>query len=388
MRRVAVFGASGFVGTAVVERLLAAGASVRAVIHSSGNAWDLARRFDFLVQADLMQPETLRGALDGCTHVVNCSRGGDEVMVQGLRNLLEACVAARVVRLVHLSSVAVYGDPPRPEASSEDAPPHPTDGYGRVKAQQDELVAAYARKGLASVILCPPSITGAGSDFVVDVLQALRAGRLALVDGGATPINVVDVNNLARAAELALDCAAPQPRRHFVVDDAPQDWRTLVAALLPLGEVAAPPRTIDRDEAARALPAPAPPPRASPLRSLKHLVSSDVRAALRKDPLLAGVDRSLRRVAGLLPTRLEDALRRRIEGPLRVARVRHGAPLDPYFTRLQLRGVRHECRLARSALGYEPLHSFERSVAAFRAWYETLHGFGGEFWPLARELEG
>lgn len=386
MKSVAVLGASGFVGTAVVERLLASGAwQVRSVIHSSGNAWELARRGVALVQADLMEPAALRAALDGCTHVVNCSRGGDDVMVQGLRNLLHACVAAKIERLVHLSSVAVYGDPPPRESAREEAPARPTDGYGRVKLEQDELVAAFVRKGLSSVVLCPPSITGAGSDFVLDVLNAVRQGRFALVDGGATAVNLVDVQNLARAAELALTCADADGRRIFVVDDEPATWREYADALLPWSE-AEPPPSIARDEAQRLFPPAAPSEKSSPLASVKHLVSSDVRAALRKDPLLAKVDRAVRGMVAALPRSIEDSLRRRIEGPIRVPRAASVAPFDAYLTRLQLRGVKHQCERARRVLGYEPPHSFARSLDAFRSWYAALHGFGDRYWALARQL--
>ena len=50
-------------------------------------------------------------------------------------------------------------------------------------------------------------------------------------------------------------------------------------------------------------------------RSFRHLISSEVRAALRKDPLLAKLDTRLRRTVGKLGTKVEDALRASVEGP-------------------------------------------------------------------------
>ncbi|HEY9446059.1 MAG TPA: NAD(P)-dependent oxidoreductase, partial [Burkholderiales bacterium] len=139
MRRIAVVGASGLVGSTLTERLLAQGADeIVPFIHSSGNAMRLARRGVELKMLDLMEPTQVEAALAGVTHVVNCSRGSDEVMLTGLSNLLAASRKHRVERFVHLSSVAVYGDPPPPESSAEDAPALPARGtYGWIKLQQD-----------------------------------------------------------------------------------------------------------------------------------------------------------------------------------------------------------------------------------------------------------
>jgi hypothetical protein len=105
-----VLGASGFVGAHLCERLIAAGTDeVVPVIHSSGSAWRLARRGVPLRSANLLDKHEIASALNGCTHVVNCSRGGDDVMLRGLRNLLDVCDGLRIAGFVHLSSVMVTG---------------------------------------------------------------------------------------------------------------------------------------------------------------------------------------------------------------------------------------------------------------------------------------
>src|SRR4051794_40362052 len=99
MRRIAVIGASGFVGSTVFERLLAKEPEQPlAFVHSSGNAMRLARRGIELRMLDLLDPKQVDSQLAGATHVINCSRGGDEVMLKGLKNLLAACRQHRVQR--------------------------------------------------------------------------------------------------------------------------------------------------------------------------------------------------------------------------------------------------------------------------------------------------
>src|SRR6185369_11974080 len=112
--RVAIVGASGFVGATLLERLLGRGVELRALIHSSGGAWRLSRHGMPLHAFDLLSPDETTRALDGCTHVVNCSRGSRALMFEGLQNLLDACLRLRIERFIHVSSVAVYGDPPPP----------------------------------------------------------------------------------------------------------------------------------------------------------------------------------------------------------------------------------------------------------------------------------
>jgi len=387
-KRVAIVGASGYVGTTLVERALHRGErNVVAIIHSSGNAWRLARWGVALTAADLLNRNDLAKALEGCTHVVNCTRGGNDVMFDGLANLLGVCRDLDVRGFVHLSSVLVHGDPPPPNSVSEDGDTHPATGsYGWIKLQQDAMVQKAAAAGLPASILCPPNITGAYSGYLLAIVDAIRNERFALVDGGEAPVNVVDVHNLCHAIELAIDRGSREARRMFITDDEPVRWIDLVAPLAKLAEVELPLPGIAAEALRRMRDADTAMPRGSLGRSVKHLVSSDVREALRKDPLLARADAWMRRTVGKLGTRVEDALRSSIEGPRRVAMASDGKPLHVALCAQQLRGVRHSCEEAKRRLGYRPQYSFAKSMAAFEAWYRAHTGMDTDAWPLLRLL--
>jgi len=384
MKRVAVIGASGFVGSTLVERLLSGGGNeVVPFIHSSGNAMRLARRNMNLQMLDLLDAHQVDAALKGVTHVVNCSRGGDEVMLTGLKHLLSAAKRQRVERFVHLSSVAVYGDPPPPESTREGAPTRPVGGtYGALKLKQDGMVAAAAASGLSSVTLCPPNIGGPYSFFLVALVDTLRAGRFALLDDGDAPCSLVDVSNLCHAIELALTNGPGDGARMFVTDDENTTWRTVIDNLLPLVVSARTVPRVSREQLESARVAPSKP--ASIGRSLKHLVSSDVREAFRKDPLWAKVDFALRRTVARLGKEREDALRLSVEGPLKVQPI---APtFDPGLCCQQMRGVVHSCALAKEKIGYKPVFSVAQSMEAFRTWYRIEHGMDTAAWPLLEQL--
>jgi predicted dehydrogenase/nucleoside-diphosphate-sugar epimerase len=382
--KVAVFGASGFVGSTLVEQLREKKIDVVAAIHSTGNAWRLARSGVPLRSVDLMSRGGIADALRGCTHVVNCTRGSDELMIRGLKNLLAEAAQQRVRRFVHLSSVAVYGDPPPGESEREECEPQPTPGtYGAIKLHQDELVASAHARGLNSAILCPPNITGLYSPFLCSVLDDMRCGRLALVDEGQMPISLVDVENLCHAIELALRIDRADGRRTFVTDRDGITWKDLSDELMPLAELSAPLPSLPLStiEAPRSAPG-----RPSPLRAMKHLVSSEVQSALRADPLFDKAALAARAVIKKLPTRFEDGLSRRIGGPVRVSKVPTTPSFSSRYIGQQLRGVIHSSERAVRTLGYVRIVEFPESMERFRRWYVATRGMQSESWPLAREL--
>lgn len=371
----------------LAEVLASEGRSLRLLIHSPGSAWRLARRPQELVAADILDKENLTAALSGCDVVVNCTRGGPTEMLDGLRNILKVSRMLAVSRFVHLSSVAVYGDPPAPGSECEDAPTAPRKGsYGRLKLQQDELVRDAARRGLPSVTLCLPNICGPYSAFLLQILDSLANRSFALVDDGSAPCVTVDVLNVCRAICSAIESDVGDGRRLFVTDDDDVRWRRLLDRLVPLTPNPVTVRNISR--AAVIPPASATPRTGMPLlRALKHLVSSDVRMELRKDPLLASVDSALRDAVRRLGARTEDKLRLAIEGPTRVGPESDTTePIDQRVASQQLRGIRHRCDRAKREIGYRPAVSFDGSMDAFERWLRQVRGVDEPGWDLAGEL--
>jgi nucleoside-diphosphate-sugar epimerase len=386
VRTIAIVGASGFVGSTLVERLLAKGGDhVLPFIHSSGNAWRLARLDMDLRTLDLLDKADVERSLQGVTHVVNCSRGGDEVMLAGLDNLLAASRKVGVARFIQLSSVAVYGDPPHPQSSIEEAPTDPIRGtYGWTKLQQDRAVEAASRNGLSSVILCPPNISGPYSPYLIGLVDALRSGAFALLDDGGSPCNLVDVSNLCAAIELAMSGGPANGARLFVTDDEGIAWKSVIDHLRPLTESSEDVPVLSREQLLRLDRTEA--RRGSLWRSLKHLVSSDVRQAIRKDPLWESLDSALRRGVTRLGRNVENTLRISIEGPIKVTRASDVAKINARLCKQQLREVTHSCEAAKQQLSYRPLHSFAESMNAFRDWYRQHHGMDSSVWPLLRQL--
>lgn len=251
METIAIFGATGHVGTTLVKEILAEGRyQVRPIIRSSGNAWELARQGLKLWQADMENFDEVLAAVKGCDYVVNCARTMGRPSRRCTNNVLKAAAQEGVSRFVHLSSIAVYGEFPQPECVSERAKPQARrDSYGWQKLQQDQLVEKACRNGLPCVVLCPPNITGPNSYYLLEILDAMRNSSLAFVDGGSHICELVDVKNLTHAIKLSLHCDQADGRRIFVTDNEDTRWRDVVAALRGVvdDELAEPPSITEQE---------------------------------------------------------------------------------------------------------------------------------------------
>jgi nucleoside-diphosphate-sugar epimerase len=209
-----VTGATGLVGSHVAERLQRDGWQVRALVRSAARAEWLRRSGVELAIGDTLDASTLSPAVAGCDVVFHTAAavtpdGGWEAFrrpnIEGTRNVLDATAAANA-RLVHVSSVAVYGARARYSASgeqtSEETPLAPLgehSWYARSKRESEQLVLdAHARGRLWATAVRPDVIYGERDrQFVPRVARLLRFGVAPVVGGGRSILPVVHAANVA-----------------------------------------------------------------------------------------------------------------------------------------------------------------------------------------------
>lgn len=213
--RVLVLGGSGFIGQRIVARLKADG-DVDPVVASRA-----PQRFPVPAgveqrHVDTLNAASLHAAMDGVDALVNCVAGDAAAIADGARLMVEAAAnASRPPRIIHLSSMAVYG---AAEGSlSEDAPHGTALGwYGQAKSEAESHVGRYAEAGRAVVVLRPGCVFGPGSEqWVGRIAALLQSGRLGdLGTAGDGWSNLVHVDDVAAAvsAGLRLQCGAAGPR--------------------------------------------------------------------------------------------------------------------------------------------------------------------------------
>ena len=218
-----------------------------------------------------------------------------------------------------------------------------------------------------------------------EVLAALRRGALPLVAGGRQPINLVDVRNVAAALERALVCEQADGQRMFVTDGGAVTWQDLVGELAPLADELPPLPTLSLEQAAASLreegllaAARRTAGRILQLEEVKTIVKSEEELA----KAYRRVGARFRALPSWLQHRLLALTRPRGRRPASGPQATHSARLVQH----QLRGVRHSIARAEAVLGYAPAYDFKASMASYRAWYAEMHGHGGRFWDLYRQL--
>ena len=378
--KVCIIGASGFVGRALVERLLGREEmDITAVIQSPGNARPILRHELEIVHADVLNVDSLREAINGCTHVVNLSLGTFGEMVKGISNIIQVCNDCEVKRLVHLSSITVYGDSPYEESALETGPVLAKKRtYGWFKAQQDLIVEKANGSGLSSVVLCPPHITGAYGRIFHQVIDSISAGTFALIDGGSYPCNLVDINNLCAAIEAGLFVPHSDGKRIFVTNGDNYTWKDLADKAAEIAGVD--PEDIPSIAASELVKI------SAPKISLFQFVAKIIKSPETKSYVMGtfvGRNKILRGIAKKTAGAFDSS---RSKKSLLLETVNNNSPqINDGLCRQQLRGVRHKIDKAKKVLNYTPKVSSAQSFEVFDDYYKALFGYGSEYWNLVNK---
>jgi len=229
--RVLVTGANGFVGRAVCERFVRAGAAVHAAVRAPGRA--VASGAIPCVVGDLGAATDWKAALEGVDVVVHLAgrvhqmrdtaddslAAYREVNRVGTERLARAAARSGAKRLVFMSTVKVVGEG-RGEPYTERDVPAPVDPYGISKWEAEQaLTQVAAETGLEVAILRPPLVYGpsVGANFL-KLLQWVWS-RLPLPFGSVrNRRSLVYVGNLADAVHATASLSLDSPRTFFVSD--------------------------------------------------------------------------------------------------------------------------------------------------------------------------
>jgi nucleoside-diphosphate-sugar epimerase len=234
--KVLVLGGSGYIGTRLCAALAATGWATPVSASARRPTPGVEHR-----RVDTRQLESLTQALHGIDAVVNCVAGDAASIARGSQVLAEACVDAECPRIVHLSSMSVYGT--QEGLLQEQAALDPTLGwYARAKCEAEHHMAAFAHAGGTVVTLRPGCVWGPGSHLWVGRIgRWLRAGRLgdlgAVGDGWSNLVHVDDVCS-AIVAALRVPVAQGQLRTYnLAAPDSPRWNEYFVDLALAIGAV-------------------------------------------------------------------------------------------------------------------------------------------------------
>lgn len=238
-----VTGATGFIGSKVVQSLLQRGFErIRCLARTRAKALQLAQRDGWsltrgleVFQGNLLSPQDCETAVKGAAVVIHLAAGRGEKSfpdafmnsVVATRNLLDACVGAGTVRrIVNVSSFVVYtnnggthGNLLDETCATERHPETRGEAYCYAKTRQEQLVTEYGQQyGLPFVHIRPGAVYGPGNPGITARVGIGTFGTFLHL-GGSNPIPLTYVDNCADAIVLAALTAQIDGEAFNVVDD-------------------------------------------------------------------------------------------------------------------------------------------------------------------------
>jgi 2-alkyl-3-oxoalkanoate reductase len=230
MIKVAILGASGFIGSRAVEMLHLAGlADVRPVVRSVVSLARLSR-FDLDCRvADALDEDAMRAAIAGCDVVVHAVAGDPSVILGSLEPTYRAAERAGISRFLYLSTASVHGQAPSP-GTDEASPLNDRQplAYNNAKVRAEYRLLELREKGSVQLTLLRPGIVfGPRSSWLTDFAESLLHGRAYLVDGARGICNSIYVDNLIHAMHRAMTADGVDREAFLLGDHEEITWSDL-----------------------------------------------------------------------------------------------------------------------------------------------------------------
>jgi len=243
-----VTGATGFIGSHLVDALLERGCKVHCIVRDTSNLQWLDTSRVNLHRADLHQPEKYQESLSEVDYVFHCAgitraKNRHEYLHNNARvgiPFYRSCVehGKQIKGVVHVSSLAAVGPTPPAQKVDEETPCHPLTYYGKSKLTGEEIALGYASE-LPIVVLRPPVVYGEREVNFFSYLKAIQ-WRLAIKIGSEPrTLSLIHVTDLVEAMIRA--AAAPDPDRNifFITDGQVYSWDDVAQAAMQALEVRA-----------------------------------------------------------------------------------------------------------------------------------------------------
>jgi nucleoside-diphosphate-sugar epimerase len=229
-----VTGATGFIGTHLVKALVEKRRDVRCLVRKTSNTkkietWDIE-----LFYGDLLDKQSLEEAVKGIDIIYHLA--GEvfasqreryyQVNLDGLNNLLAACLKNSVRKIIHFSSNSSVGpNPDRKIPVNEDTPCRPIVPYGKSKLEGEYAIKHFSKEyGLPTVIIRPPVVYGPGvsqSSRVLTFLNLINKGLFRVVGDGENLISLCYIDNLIHGVLLAEAEKRSEGETYFFADERP-----------------------------------------------------------------------------------------------------------------------------------------------------------------------
>jgi nucleoside-diphosphate-sugar epimerase len=250
-----VTGGSGFIGGALIRRLVADRWDVHALVRSEASAQKVTGLGAHAIAGDLADVPSMAVGAQYCEVAFHCAAhlgdwGTREEFerdnVHGTQNALAAARQAGLRRFVHVGTeAALLAGQPLVEVDERaplrfDSPAL----YSSTKARAEEAVIEANHNGLETVVVRPRFVWGPGDTTLLPLLaEAVRSGRFAWIGGGHHRTSTTHIDNTVQGLMLAAQRGAPGGV-YFVTDGEPVVFRDFITRLLATQGIDAPTRSV------------------------------------------------------------------------------------------------------------------------------------------------
>jgi dihydroflavonol-4-reductase len=234
MKKISVVtGASGFVGSHLVDRLLSEGHEVRCILRSSSSKRWLENKNVEIFDCGLFDKDPLKAILkdaDYLFHIAGVVKAKDEKdyfkgNVETTHVLLEVLceVNPNIQKVVIVSSQTACGPSLDGKPVNEETPEHPITRYGRSKYEQEQLAKKYMDKIPISIIR-PPAVFGERDTEIYLFFKTYKQGLMGLIGFNKKKLSLVHVDDLVNGIYLSAISKNSVGQIYFIGTEQYYDW--------------------------------------------------------------------------------------------------------------------------------------------------------------------
>lgn len=210
--KVFLTGASGFIGKAVLERLIKEKYEIT-VLLLPDESEDLVKG-PSIVRGDVTEPSTLSGKMKKQDVVIHLAgsvgfqswKNCISINRNGTQNVIREVKNSGIQRFIHISSVSVYGRVPDIHIDENFPFKKIGDPYGDTKIDGENIVNEFARQNKIDLtIIRPTAVYGKGDNkFLPSLVRNLKSGKFRIVGDGNNTVDLINVSDVADFILLVL----------------------------------------------------------------------------------------------------------------------------------------------------------------------------------------
>jgi dihydroflavonol-4-reductase len=228
--KILVLGASGFIGKAVIRRLLDTYQNIHCFIRTTSKKPAFFKSEKVTAHyGDILDKESLQKAMQEALVVINCTGKNSfwekekeiyrQINVLGTKNIMSVAIEAKVEKVVHVSTVMAYGFPEKQPFTEATPPGKHTSQYAYTKYLGDEIAMGFhAVHNLPVVIVYLAAVIGKGETKDVMKIQKFLDGKIPVLIRSDNQFTYVAIDDAAEAIVRAAEKSGNAGERYLIGD--------------------------------------------------------------------------------------------------------------------------------------------------------------------------